>query len=548
MSRNSRITQFKYQVKKMWEDKYISFLEKYLSVIPDGYSKVIAMCEVPLSFIEKLIETKKDEQIEGFWNYVSMNVNITEDFIEKYIDKPINWNNITDFQNISIKFFEKHLDKPWNFSFVQEIKGFTLDIFLKYPNIQWDWIRISRNSKTSLDFIESHLELPWEWGFNGISSNPNLTMDFVNKYLKLGYDYHFDFNSVFKNIKNKVIDKLLKSSKQHLALNTEYEKLLELLNIYEHKFDMDFVSRTAYINQEILDKYPNIWWNWEILPENIDITADIIENNIERIFQYVEQFDDGEDLYYAKKYISEIIQKNPNITLDCIDKILKKNIGFITSYETLSTKINVKISDIFDIDNLYDKISGINYEGTRYYMLGKIYRKAYNPILTQSPKVIIYNPNLTLNDILERSGLGWNWTIVANRFYISIDNMKKLNLTPQIISKNEHYPLEEIDKHNELDWDWYWIFKNNQTITIDFIEKYIGKIRLNKQIEIINTLITKPFYEHDQNKFILEQYKKYIMAYRIQQHYFKAITDPNYQMARKKINNDYDKLFKVCKL
>ena len=48
------------------------------------------------------------------WEYISMNPNITMEFIEKYPEKPWDWDWISGNPNITMEIIEKHPEKPWN--------------------------------------------------------------------------------------------------------------------------------------------------------------------------------------------------------------------------------------------------------------------------------------------------------------------------------------------------------------------------------------------------------------------------------------------------
>ena len=71
------------------------------------------------------------------WRWISMNPNITVDFIEKHPDKPWDWEGISMNPNITMEFIEKHSDKPWNWYFISRYQNITMDIIEKYKN--WDY-------------------------------------------------------------------------------------------------------------------------------------------------------------------------------------------------------------------------------------------------------------------------------------------------------------------------------------------------------------------------------------------------------------------------
>ena len=62
--------------------------------------------------------------------------------IEKYIDKPWDWKCLSLNPNITPDFIEKHIDKPWD-----------LYSLARNPNIL----------NITPDFVEKHIDKPWNW-------------------------------------------------------------------------------------------------------------------------------------------------------------------------------------------------------------------------------------------------------------------------------------------------------------------------------------------------------------------------------------------------
>ena len=103
------------------------------------------------------------------------------------------------------------------------------------------------------------------------------------------------------------------------------------------------------------------------------------------------------------------------------------------------------------------------------------------------------------------------------------------------ISCNPNITIDIIDKYPDKSWNWDGI-SCNPNITMDIIEKYPNKpwswdfISLN------------PF-KKEKELFIEKRMKEYLASYRIQQYYWKALTNPYCRIGLNKVNRDYDKLF-----
>ena len=103
------------------------------------------------------------------------------------------------------------------------------------------------------------------------------------------------------------------------------------------------------------------------------------------------------------------------------------------------------------------------------------------------------------------------------------------------ISCNPNITMSFIEKYPDKEWDWYWI-SENPNITMDIIEKCSDKPWNWYWISY------NPF-NYEKELFTEKQMRKYLAAYRIQQYWDKAITNPSCTVGRNKINRNYDELF-----
>ena len=103
------------------------------------------------------------------------------------------------------------------------------------------------------------------------------------------------------------------------------------------------------------------------------------------------------------------------------------------------------------------------------------------------------------------------------------------------VSTNINITQAIIENNLDLELDWYRV-SYNPNLTWDFIVKYKDKpwswcyISRNKFLK-------------EKNLFTEKQMRKYLAAYRIQQYWDKAITNPSCTIGRNKINRNYDELF-----
>jgi len=112
---------------------------------------------------------------------------------------------------------------------------------------------------------------------------------------------------------------------------------------------------------------------------------------------------------------------------------------------------------------------------------------------------------------------------------------KRTSLFRQRVEKEwSEYFWEFVLKYSDkLDW---MSISSNPNITMDIIEKYPDKPWDWHGIS------RNPF-NYEKELFIEKRMKKYLAAYKIQQYYWKALTNPYCRIGLNKVNRDHDKLF-----
>ena len=111
-----------------------------------------------IKIIEEIHDIEKffDENIKNFevdWAYISKYQKLSEEFIEKYIDK-VDWFYISIFQKLSESFIEKHIDKAdWYYISKYQILS---ESFIEKHSDKVDWYWILKYQKLSKKFIRKH--------------------------------------------------------------------------------------------------------------------------------------------------------------------------------------------------------------------------------------------------------------------------------------------------------------------------------------------------------------------------------------------------------
>lgn len=230
------------------------------------------MYHISMNALEILLEKYPYKRWD--WKFLSVNPNITQDFIKRYPDKPwiidnnkyitrtVNnyldddydtftiklneyekWAVISQDLTITLDFIEKNIDMPFNWHFISRNPNITIDFIKKYPNVQWNWRNISENKGISMNDIEMNPDMPWN--LNGISCNPNLTSEFIEKYP-------------------------------------------ENRSASDKSWNWELISQNPNINIEYIEKkyvscISSSEWKWVIISRSPSITFDFIEKNIDKI-------------------------------------------------------------------------------------------------------------------------------------------------------------------------------------------------------------------------------------------------------------------------
>ena len=151
--------------------------------------------------------------------------------------------------NITLDYVLKNLNKNWNLGIVTRNKNISVEDIISNLHhlknninmLDWDFISIN----ALLETIENNLELPWKWDL--ISSNKNLTFDFIRKHFNKPWN-------IEKINRNKTL-----TSGNIITID------LSKLETYKTKFTI----------KDILADYSRDW-NWN------EITTDFFENDLKK--------------------------------------------------------------------------------------------------------------------------------------------------------------------------------------------------------------------------------------------------------------------------
>jgi hypothetical protein len=242
------------------------------------------------------------------WDYreISFNPNLTQEYIEKNINKSWNWAGMSKNPCINMKFVKKHDDKSWN------------------------WDALAYNSSITMDDIINNINEPWIYW--KIACNPNITIEFVEKYIiddsTILLYTEGDDPSILAYIEN-VYTNL--SSNPGIDINT-------IKNNSNIMWNSRCITRNSNISMNDIKNNPEIQWDEESILHNPNITMEYIEKYIENyIFDTFGILSSNILIYANNQYFTKYLTEQ-GLSYDLIKYIIEKYVS----------KYHIKHEDILD--------------------------------------------------------------------------------------------------------------------------------------------------------------------------------------------------------
>jgi hypothetical protein len=209
------------------------------SIITDNFEFIfvtflgeMSLININHSITPEMIESHPE--LKWDYNLLYNSLFITEEFIEKNIDKISNWFSFSKNPNISFEFIKKHSNKNWNWLLIS--KRVTFNQIINNLQFKWSWLEITKNPNITLELIFNNPHLPWV--YHAICENPNLTMQNINTMMNSPkYKEFLDVELICSNefIYNPVVCK--HSIEKDITDNNSNIK-----NIFNNYINQDFIQ------------------------------------------------------------------------------------------------------------------------------------------------------------------------------------------------------------------------------------------------------------------------------------------------------------------
>lgn len=146
-----------------------------------------------------------------FFRYLSLNKNITLDFILKYKSKSWDWYKITLHPNITIQDIFNY-DLPWNNDIIWKNPNVNINDILGRNISSDEWSVITKHPNITMEIIEKYPD--FEWVEDMLRFNPNITIDYLfekyNENWFLGADNLLTYDPIV--YKNRITNSVIKNN------------------------------------------------------------------------------------------------------------------------------------------------------------------------------------------------------------------------------------------------------------------------------------------------------------------------------------------------
>ena len=308
---------------------------------------------------------------------------------------------------------------------------------------------LSRNPNVCFETIRANPDLDWDWA--GVSANPNVTMEIIEDHPECPWNYH-DGVSSNPNLTIEFVNQRMNNPWRWDGVSACPNMTLEVIEAYPIFIWTWYfgISRNPNVTIEFITKHRDKDWNWYFVSQSKNIHPQDVEDNPDMPWDW-----DG-------------LSHNPNITLDFVKRHLDKQWNWFML--SCHPKTTLKMVDATRIVSA----SGVKIE----------------PWLGCG---LASNPNISLQTMLERPDIRWNWNNVAGNSNLTFEDFEYL-------CTHEHASRKQ----------------------------YVCGLNL---------------FDAEKKAFMARKAREHMAAYRIQQHWFRTITNPYCDMGRRSLLRSYNKLF-----
>ena len=359
--------------------------------------------------------------------------------------------------------------------------------------------------------------------------NQNIDDQWGEKYLKFILEYIYHWPAI------QISDILVKNL--HITMNN-IENHPEIFDLTDNSL-VDNIMRNPNLTHKFIERHPELLWDHMKVLQKVDkpefyLPSDICIHTLDNI-----TMNPKFTLEFAQKWI-------PN---SCLPKHMR---SILEAWYPLSRLTNIKTIEA-------------------------------NPDLPWTMNGLSQNKTLSAKYLRDHIDDNWIWNFLSGNSAVTIAMIREHPDKPwhwSAVSMNKNRRTSDIDNNLDLPWDWYQVISNKDILKtqesvarwLDWhkqhrdargelhLESYLSSANIFPQMSLdrnlrFQTVIDSEHHlwnKHgflantfrvEKDAFIAENAREYMVVYRIQQYWNKAITNPYCSIGLNKIERDYKKLF-----
>jgi hypothetical protein len=375
------------------------------------------------------------------------------------------------------------VEKEWPWYWYNWITG------ILGPRVNYDYL--SFNPNITLDIIETTPDKPWKWEL--ISELPTITLDDVLRHIDKPWDwftlsYGLDL-SMYDILNNPGLPWDWSGLSMNKCKKLPFSDIIDNIHLPWEWYEL---SANSKITLDMIDKNPSLPWCYLGLSQNRNLTIEFINANLD------------------KSWVWSYISQNPGIKLEDITS--NPDLPWNWCHICRNPNINMDfVMQNIELDKIILPLMSIH---------GHLAR---NPVpkkhLVQSTRqknALSTNRSISITDILRYNEyIDFNWTLISKRRDITLD----------IVLSNP-----------DINWDYSSLIYTLD-MSIDFINQNIYKLAWNWPLLCNNMFVSS------EKEFIIQQYRRHLASYRIQQHWHRIRSNPYHPVGHKKMERDYVREF-----
>lgn len=468
----TRTTAYNTEINKKWQSGIEQIILKYNRYL--DYTHLLKY--VSLEFIEKYYY---ELGFNNVWAHdaICNNINITEEFVTRHMDK-----------NLNLRLYMFRKNKNISFAFWKANSEQFVNSYRNHQYSYKDWLSVCLSQIATLT-IDDVLQNNWGWNYSELSMHPNIHVNDIIKHIHLFKSNVKPSDCRYFNPNNYIYTNVYKNP------TLQIKHILTLGTFHLTSGIKIMISTHPNVTESIVKQYINEpLWNWLSLLQNKTLSDEFI-----------------------LKYIYPRI----NFETLCNDFIRNK----FTGYE-----INEKIYDAFNArQNIEFILQAPSYTHN---LLCKLdfyifkYIKLYPELPWPKEYTLIYDTQNTHDFYKVAQYFAEFYKDITYGHYTEYDNanyfiIKYFNATNTTISKLNLFLTDE-NKINGL-------FKNDK-FTLEHLLKNSKALfnLVNKKVSV-----SEHFIDSEYENFIAKHMRRYVAARQIQRAWATAIYDPQYTLCHK---------------